>query len=63
MDTNITADFIESDLYNFNTNKKYDLAICQACLRHLNRPQEALANMIEVVRKGGMVVSVEVNIK
>jgi transcriptional regulator with XRE-family HTH domain/PP-loop superfamily ATP-utilizing enzyme len=57
----ISSDFIESDIYNLNTNKKYDFAICQACLRHLNRPMEALANMVEVVRKGGMVVCVEVN--
>jgi transcriptional regulator with XRE-family HTH domain len=60
-DTNIPAAFIESDLYQLNTDKKYDLAICQACLRHLNRPLEALTNMAEVVRKGGMVVGVEVN--
>lgn len=60
-DTNISTDFIESDIYTFNTNKKYDFAICQACLRHLNRPTEALANMVGVVRKGGMVVGVEVN--
>jgi transcriptional regulator with XRE-family HTH domain len=55
------TDFIESDLYNINTNKKFDLAICQACLRHLNRPLEALSNMIEAVKKGGLVVCVEVN--
>lgn len=61
IDTNISIDFIESDIYNYNTNKKYDFAICQACMRHLNRPLEALANMVEVVRKGGMVVCVEVN--
>jgi transcriptional regulator with XRE-family HTH domain len=60
-DTKITSDFIETDIYDLNTNKKYDLAICQACLRHLKRPLEALTNMVEVVRKGGMVVGVEVN--
>ncbi len=61
MDTNISTNFIESGLYDLNTNNKYDLAICQACLRHLKRPLEALANMVEVVKKGGMVVCVEVN--
>ncbi|MBE5967185.1 MAG: helix-turn-helix domain-containing protein [Lachnospiraceae bacterium] len=59
--SNISSDFIESGIYNFNTNKEYDFAICQACLRHLNRPMEALANMVEVVRIGGMIVCVEVN--
>lgn len=61
IDTNGSIDFIESDIYNFNSNKKYDLSICQACLRHLNRPMEALTNMIEAVREGGMIVCVEVN--
>ncbi|BCJ93166.1 class I SAM-dependent methyltransferase [Anaerocolumna cellulosilytica] len=61
MDTDISTEFIESDLYNINIDKKFDLAICQACLRHLNRPMEVLANMAEVVRIGGMVVCVEVN--
>lgn len=60
-DTKISTDFIESDIYDLITNKKYDLAICQACLRHLNRPLDALTNMVEVVKKGGMVVCVEVN--
>jgi transcriptional regulator with XRE-family HTH domain len=61
MDTEIHSDFIISDIYSLDTNKKYDLAICQACLRHLNRPLEALAIMIETVKKGGRVVCVEVN--
>jgi transcriptional regulator with XRE-family HTH domain len=30
-DTNISTDFIESDIYSFITNKKYDFAICQGC--------------------------------
>ncbi len=60
-DTNITADFIEADIYEFNTNQKYDLAICQACLRHLKRPLEALARMVDAVKKGGIVICVEVN--
>ncbi|MDF2905255.1 MAG: hypothetical protein K0R34_576 [Herbinix sp.] len=61
MDTEISAEFIESSIYDLISNKRYDLAICQACLRHLKRPLEALTKMVEVVRKGGMVVCVEVN--
>lgn len=60
-DTDFSIDFIESDIYKFTTDKKYDLAICQACLRHLNKPKDALANMVAAVRKGGLVVGVEVN--
>lgn len=61
MDTKAATDFIESNIYDLVSNEKYDLAICQACLRHLKRPLDALTNMVEVVKKGGMVVCVEVN--
>jgi Predicted transcriptional regulators len=60
-DTNIPADFIVEGIYSFKSDKKYDFSICQACLRHLNRPLEALSNMVEAVKDGGMVVGVEVN--
>lgn len=61
VDMDLSVDFIESDLYQLNTNHKYDLAICQACLRHLKRPMEVISKMVDVVEKGGMVVCVEVN--
>lgn len=57
----IQADFITSDIYHLNTEKKYDLAICQACLRHVNKPLEVLTKMTESVKKGGLVACVEVN--
>lgn len=60
-ETNVSSTFIEADIYNFKTNKKYDLAICQGCLRHVNRPIEILSNMINTVKKGGIVACVEVN--
>lgn len=53
--------FIVSDLYSFETDKKYDLAICQAGLRHMNRPMEVLKKMIAAVKKNGLVVCVDVN--
>ncbi|TAH59958.1 MAG: class I SAM-dependent methyltransferase [Gottschalkiaceae bacterium] len=60
-DSNISSEFNELDIYSFKTNTKYDLSTSQTCLRHLNMPMEALANMAESVRKGGLVVFVEVN--
>ena len=44
--SDISANFIKSDLYHLNVEEKYDLAICQACLRHLKRPLEVLTNML-----------------
>lgn len=51
----------ESDLYSFQTKKKYDLAICQAALRHLNRPIDILHKMKDCVKSGGFVACVEVD--
>lgn len=53
--------FIKSDLYDFKEKNKYDLCICQATLRHMNKPLEILKNMKEAVRDNGLVVCVEIN--
>lgn len=53
--------FMVSDLYSFKQNKKYDIAILQVGLRHMNRPMEVLSNMIDSVKKNGLVISVEIN--
>lgn len=55
------ADFIVSDLYSFYSVKKFDIAICQAGLRHMNRPLDMLKTMAASVKKGGLVISVDVN--
>jgi ubiquinone/menaquinone biosynthesis C-methylase UbiE len=55
------VNLIESDLYSFKTTKKYDLAICQAALRHMNRPIDILHRMKDAVKTGGLVACVEVN--
>lgn len=59
--TGFSAEFIEADVYKYNTDKKYDVAICQACLRHVNRQMDVLNKMIASVKKDGLVVCVEVN--
>lgn len=55
------TEFIKSDINMFNAKDKYDMAICQAFLRHLPNPKEILKKMIDSVSIGGMVVCVEVN--
>ncbi|WP_167958234.1 helix-turn-helix domain-containing protein [Anaerosporobacter faecicola] len=57
----IPSSFVESNIYEFRTVEQYDLAICQCCLRHLNKPKAAMYTMVESVKKGGLVVCVEVN--
>lgn len=53
--------FIEEDLYKLKVNKKYDLCICQATLRHKNHPKQILQLMQETASEGGLIVCVEVN--
>lgn len=59
--TSFDAKFIVSDMYSFETVKKYDMAICQVALRHMNRPMDALKSMVASVKKNGLVINVEVN--
>ena len=56
-----TTEFIASDLYAFKTAKKYDIAIIQTGLRHMNHPMEVLKKMIDSVKKGGLIICVDVN--
>ncbi|BCJ98286.1 helix-turn-helix domain-containing protein [Anaerocolumna chitinilytica] len=60
-DSGCSAEFIVSDIYSFDTEKKYDIAIIQAGLRHMNRPVEVLKKMKDTVRKGGLIIAVDVN--
>ncbi len=60
-DSNHATEFIASDLYDFGTLKKYDMAIIQVGLRHMNRPLEVLRQMIASVKKGGLVICIDVN--
>lgn len=43
--TDYSAKIIISDIYSFEVDKKYDIAIIQAGLRHMNRPLEVLNGM------------------
>ena len=59
--TEFDVQFIVSDMYSLDTDKKYDMAICQVGLRHMNKPMEGLTKMVASVKKNGLVVCVEVN--
>ncbi|MBX4262867.1 helix-turn-helix domain-containing protein (plasmid) [Clostridium estertheticum] len=59
--TEFNAKFIVSDTYSLEMDKKYDMAICQVGLRHMNKPMDALTKMVDSVKKSGLVVCVDVN--
>ncbi len=60
-DMEVNANFIVSDIYSLEADKKYDIAICQAGLRHMNKPMEVLKKMVASVKKDGIVACVDVN--
>lgn len=53
--------FIKADLTEFSTDEKYDLAICQAVLRHIPEYKIVFGKMIDSVVNNGMVICIEVN--
>lgn len=55
--------FIHSDLNHYKSKFRYDLAICQAVLRHQPNAKQILHKMINSVVKGGRVVTIEINRK
>jgi 2-polyprenyl-3-methyl-5-hydroxy-6-metoxy-1,4-benzoquinol methylase len=60
-DSDYSVEFIKSDINTFDVKEKYDMAICQALLRHLPNPKDILKKMIDSVSCGGLVVGIEVN--
>ncbi len=53
--------FINADLTSYVPTKQYDLAICQAVLRHIPSSKDVLQKMVDSVVSGGMVICIEVN--
>ena len=53
--------FISADLNSYVPEKQYDIAICQAVLRHIPQSKNILKKMIDSVVNNGMVICIEVN--
>lgn len=53
--------FITANLVDYVPQEKYDLAICQAVLRHIPEYKIVLKKMIDAVVDDGMVICIEVN--
>ena len=61
--TSFQTEFINMDLKKYVPQKQYDIAICQAVLRHIPQSEEILKKMVESIIPSGMVICIEVNRK
>lgn len=55
------TEFINVDLNEYMPQQKYDVAICQAVLRHIPKAKTILQKMVDSVKPGGIVITIEVN--
>lgn len=55
------AEFIYSDIRDLKPEKRYDIVIAQAVLRHVNDAEVFLLKMVEMAKPGGLVISMECN--
>lgn len=51
--------FEVADLHEYEPNAEYDIAICQAVLRHLTKPEDIVKKMIGAVKENGLVICIE----
>ena len=51
--------FEVADLNEYELDSEYDIAICQAVLRHLTKPEDIMKKMIGAVKENGLVICIE----
>lgn len=59
--TKFDVTFLEKDTLDVKSDKKYDLVISQALLRHVNHGFLYLKKMVELTKRDGLVISIECN--
>lgn len=57
----IDAQFLVSDILEYEPNEKYDLVVSQAVLRHVDNGERFLRKMAEFLKPGGLLVILECN--
>ena len=60
-DAKFPVKFICQNAYDYQEKEKYDMVVCQAFLRELSKPKNALKNMIHSLKREGLIVCIEVN--
>lgn len=58
-DCKAEVSFEAMDLNDYDPVAEYDIAICQAVLRHLNNPEDILKKMTQSVKENGLVICIE----
>lgn len=53
--------FQQADVYSFDTAERFDLVTCARVLQWLNRPEEALVRMKNLVKPGGFLAILDYN--
>ncbi len=51
--------FEVTDLNEYKPDAEYDIAICQAVLRHVTKPEDIMKKMIGAVKENGLVICIE----
>ncbi|SEQ59945.1 class I SAM-dependent methyltransferase [Butyrivibrio sp. TB] len=58
-DRKVEVSFEAMDLNDYDPVAEYDIAICQAVLRHLNNPEDIVKKMTQSVKENGLVICIE----
>ncbi|MFC5412113.1 class I SAM-dependent methyltransferase [Larkinella bovis] len=53
--------FQQADIYQFETEERFDIVTCARVLQWLNRPEDALARMKNLVKPGGWLAVLDYN--
>lgn len=53
--------FQQADLFSFETTERFDIVTCARVLQWLNRPEEALVRMKNLVKPGGILAVLDYN--
>jgi|LGVF01.2.fsa_nt_gb transcriptional regulator with XRE-family HTH domain len=55
------TNFINCDIYEYESDSTYDVAICQTIIRHSNYPENILDKMVNSTKVGGKVICIEID--
>lgn len=54
--------FVKEDIWKLSTDRKYDLVISQMILSYLPEPEAVLRRMLQCLKPGGMLVSIDISL-
>ena len=60
-DAKFPVKFLCKDAYDHQEIEQYDMVVCQAFLRELSKPKQALKKMVDSLKSGGLIVCIEVD--